>query len=152
MRRAKVSDLQRVQPPPGMGVLAGYLLAQPGRQNLLWPLLLASVPAFVFGLAEDLTKKVSVRTRLRVAVFSTGDEVVSPGSARSPSQLFDSNRFMLVAMLARLGCEVSDLGILGDDRLCSGTGPSPGRNDRGTVFRIRVRHGRGGCRGPRLAG
>ena len=35
---------------------------------------------------------------------------------RAPAQLFDSNRFMLMAMLARLGCEVSDLGILRDDR------------------------------------
>ncbi|HAL39428.1 MAG TPA: glycosyl transferase [Polaromonas sp.] len=46
------------------GMLAGYLLAQPSRQSLLWPLLLAGAPAFVFGLAEDLTKKVSVRARL----------------------------------------------------------------------------------------
>jgi molybdopterin molybdotransferase len=52
---------------------------------------------------------------VRVAVFSTGDEIVSPGSARGPSQLFDSNRFMLAAMLRRLGCAVGDLGILADD-------------------------------------
>jgi molybdopterin molybdotransferase len=49
-------------------------------------------------------------------VFSTGNELVSPGSQRAASQLFDSNRFMLAAMLARLGCEVSDLGIIGDER------------------------------------
>jgi len=49
-------------------------------------------------------------------VFSTGDELVSPGEPRAAAQLFDSNRFMLMAMLARLGCEVSDLGILRDDR------------------------------------
>jgi molybdopterin molybdotransferase len=49
-------------------------------------------------------------------VFSTGDELVSPGAPRGAAQLFDSNRFMLMAMLARLGCEVSDLGILRDDR------------------------------------
>ncbi|HEY2210356.1 MAG TPA: molybdopterin molybdotransferase MoeA, partial [Bradyrhizobium sp.] len=53
---------------------------------------------------------------IRVAVFSTGNELVSPGAPREAAQLFDSNRFMLMAMLARLGCEVSDLGILGDDR------------------------------------
>ena len=64
-----------------------------------------------FGLTQ-----VDVRRRIRVAVFSTGDELVSPGKARLPAQLFDSNRFMLMAMLARLGCEVSDLGILRDDR------------------------------------
>ena len=55
-----------------------------------------------------------VRRRLRVAVFSTGNEIVAPGAARGPTQLFDSNRFMLAAMLARLGCEVEDLGILPD--------------------------------------
>jgi molybdopterin molybdotransferase len=60
--------------------------------------------------------QLEVRRRIRVAVFSTGNEVVSPGGARGPAQLFDSNRFMLMAMLARLGCEVSDLGILCDDR------------------------------------
>jgi len=40
---------------------------------------------------------------------------VSPGAGRGPVQLFDSNRFMLLAMLGRLGCEVDDLGILRDD-------------------------------------
>lgn len=60
--------------------------------------------------------RLEVRRRIRVAVFSTGNEVVSPGGARETAQLFDSNRFMLMAMLARLGCDVSDLGILSDDR------------------------------------
>ena len=58
---------------------------------------------------------VELRRRIRVAVFSTGDEIVAPGEARGPTQLFDSNRFMLMAMLARLGCETTDLGILADD-------------------------------------
>ena len=49
-------------------------------------------------------------------MFSTGNELVSPGENRAAAQLFDSNRFMLVAMLRRLGCEVSDLGILRDER------------------------------------
>jgi molybdopterin molybdotransferase len=57
-----------------------------------------------------------VRRRLRVAVFSTGNEIVAPGALRGTTQLFDSNRFMLAAMLARLGCEVDDLGILPDDQ------------------------------------
>jgi molybdopterin molybdotransferase len=56
-----------------------------------------------------------VTRRVRVAVFSTGNELVSPGTPRAAAQLFDSNRFMLMAMLARLGCEVSDLGIVSDD-------------------------------------
>jgi molybdopterin molybdotransferase len=59
--------------------------------------------------------RLEVRRRLRVAVFSTGNEIVSPGTPRGPVQLFDSNRFMLLAMLGRLGCDVDDLGILRDD-------------------------------------
>jgi molybdopterin molybdotransferase len=64
-----------------------------------------------FGLTQ-----VDVVRRIRVAVFSTGDELVSPGKPRAASQLYDSNRFMLMAMLRRLGCEVSDAGIFRDER------------------------------------
>ncbi len=59
---------------------------------------------------------IEARRRVRVAVFSNGDEIVEPGMDRASSQLFDSNRFMLLAMLRRIGCEVTDLGILPDDR------------------------------------
>src|SRR3569623_726480 len=52
----------------------------------------------------------------RVAVFSTGNDVSAPGEERTASQLFDSNRTMLNALLGRLVCEVIDLGILRDDR------------------------------------
>ena len=64
-----------------------------------------------FGLTQ-----LDVVRRLRIAVFSTGNELAPPGETRAAAQLFDSNRFMLMAMLTRLGCEVSDLGILRDDR------------------------------------
>ena len=77
--------------------------------------------AAAFGLTE-----IDVTRRIRVAVFSTGNELVSPGGPRQPAQLFDSNRFMLMAMLARLGCEVSDLGILRDDRASLARGPEAG--------------------------
>jgi len=56
-----------------------------------------------------------VRPLLRVGVFSTGDELASPGSALGPAQTFDSNRFTLMAMLACLPVQVTDLGILPDD-------------------------------------
>ena len=46
------------------GVLVGYQFADDSRQSLLWPLILAGIPAFAFGLLEDLTKRVSVRARL----------------------------------------------------------------------------------------
>ncbi|MGV8804897.1 MAG: MraY family glycosyltransferase [Polaromonas sp.] len=46
------------------GIVAGYLLAHPDRQSLLGPLVVAGIPAFGFGLLEDVTKRVSVRTRL----------------------------------------------------------------------------------------
>jgi molybdopterin molybdotransferase len=67
--------------------------------------------AAAFGLTQ-----LDVIRRIRVAIFSTGNELVSPGEPREAPQLFDSNRFMLMAMLRRLGCEVSDLGILRDER------------------------------------
>jgi molybdopterin molybdotransferase len=93
--------------PAGEDIPAGSAALAKGRRLLPQDVALAAA----FGLAE-----VEVRRRIRVAVFSTGNELVSPGGARGPAQLFDSNRFMLMAMLARLGCEVSDLGILRDDR------------------------------------
>jgi molybdopterin molybdotransferase len=57
---------------------------------------------------------VAVRRKLRVAVFSTGDEIVSPGEPLGHAKIYDSNRFMLQALLRRLACEVTDLGILPD--------------------------------------
>jgi molybdopterin molybdotransferase len=82
--------------------------------------------AAAFGLTH-----IEVIRRIRVAVFSTGNELVSPGAARASAQLFDSNRFMLSAMLVRLGCEVSDLGILRDDSaaLAEGLKKVAGRHD-----------------------
>jgi molybdopterin molybdotransferase len=58
---------------------------------------------------------VPVRKPLRVAVFSTGDEVVSPGEPLGRAKLYDANRFMLQAMLRGLGCRPTDLGILADE-------------------------------------
>ena len=58
---------------------------------------------------------VKVRRRLRVAIFSTGDEIVEPGSARASAAVFDANRYLLAEMLDRLGCAVTDLGIRADD-------------------------------------
>ena len=46
------------------GIVAGYLMTHPGEKTLLGPLIVAGIPAFAFGLLEDVTKRVSVRTRL----------------------------------------------------------------------------------------
>ena len=57
-----------------------------------------------------------VSRRLRVALFSTGDELQEPGQAPKPGCIYDSNRYAVGALLQGLGCRVSDLGILPDDR------------------------------------
>jgi molybdopterin molybdotransferase len=93
--------------PAGEDIAVGSSALKTGRRLLPQDVALAAA----FGLTH-----VDVTRRIRVAVFSTGNELVSPGSERAAAQLFDSNRFMLTAMLKRLGCEVSDLGILRDDR------------------------------------
>jgi molybdopterin molybdotransferase len=59
--------------------------------------------------------RLAVRRRLRVAVFSTGDELAEPGAPLRLGAIHDSNRVLLVALLRRLGAEVDDLGILRDD-------------------------------------
>ena len=61
------------------------------------------------GLAE-----IAVLRRLKVAVFSTGDELVAPGQSLPAGHLYDSNRYVLQAMLQRLGVAVLDLGLLPD--------------------------------------
>jgi molybdopterin molybdotransferase len=55
-----------------------------------------------------------VYRKLRAAVFSTGDEVREPGTALDEGCIFDTNRYALMGMLERLGCAVTDLGILPD--------------------------------------
>jgi molybdopterin molybdotransferase len=93
--------------PAGEDIPLGHVALKVGQR--LRPQDVALVAAF--GLT-----KIVVSRRIRVAVFSTGNELVSPGEERAAAQLFDSNRFMLMAMLARLGCEVADFGILRDER------------------------------------
>jgi molybdopterin molybdotransferase len=73
------------------------------------------------GLAASMGfAELPVTPRVRVALFSTGDELVMPGSVASealpPGAIYNSNRFFLRALLRRLGAEVSDLGIVPDRR------------------------------------
>ncbi len=57
----------------------------------------------------------TVRRRIRVALFSTGDEIVEPGTKLPRAALYDSNRYLLSGLIARMGAEITDLGILSDD-------------------------------------
>src|SRR6185437_7416249 len=67
------------------------------------------------GLAASLgLTAIAVYRRLRVALFSTGDELREPGEALPLGAIFDANRYTLQALLTGLGCTVSDLGILPD--------------------------------------
>jgi molybdopterin molybdotransferase len=89
----------------GEDVRAGAVILPAGRRLAAAHLALAA--------AVGLTR-LSVRRRVRVAMFSTGDEIVEPGSDRPQPALFDSNRYLLDGLLAQLGAEVTDLGILAD--------------------------------------
>lgn len=60
-------------------------------------------------------REVLVSTRLKVGLFSTGDELREPGSDLEPGAIYDSNRYTIHALLTGLGCDVDDLGILPDD-------------------------------------
>ncbi len=92
--------------PAGEDLMAGTLALGAGRT--------LSPETIALAAALGVTR-LKVHRRVRVAVFSTGNEIVSPGQPLGPAQLYDSNRFTLQALLRRLGAEVTDLGILRDE-------------------------------------
>jgi molybdopterin molybdotransferase len=73
-----------------------------------------SVQHVALAAALGLTK-LNVRRRVRVALFSTGDEIVEPGGALPRAALYDSNRYLLAGLIGRFNAELTDLGILSDD-------------------------------------
>jgi molybdopterin molybdotransferase len=87
-------------------VRAGALLLPAGRR--------LSAQHVALAAAVGLTQ-LPVRRRIRVAVLSTGDEIVEPGTPRPSAALFDANRYLLAGLIAGLGAQGSDLGIVPDD-------------------------------------
>ena len=68
------------------------------------------------GLAASLgLETLKTRRPLRVAYFSTGDEILSPGEAPREGAVYDSNRYTIFGLLSRLGCQVIDMGVVRDD-------------------------------------
>jgi molybdopterin molybdotransferase len=90
----------------GEDVRAGSVVLPAGRRLLAQDVALAA--------AVGLTA-LDVFRRVRVAVFSTGDEIVEPGTPRPGPALFDANRYLLAGLIERLGGAPTDLGILHDD-------------------------------------
>lgn len=106
--------IRLTQPPaPGDNIrLAGEDLAQ-GMAALHAGRRL--IPADIGLLASLGQAEVSVRRRLRVAVFSTGDEVLTLGQPWQAGSIYDSNRYSLLAALRQLGIQTRDLGIVPDN-------------------------------------
>jgi molybdopterin molybdotransferase len=90
----------------GEDMRAGAVALPAGRRIAVQHVALAAA----LGLTE-----LTVRRRVRVALFSTGDEIVEPGSTLPRAALYDSNRYLLAGLISRFGAEVTDLGILGDE-------------------------------------
>lgn len=75
-------------------------------------------PAEMGLLASLGFSEVGVYRKLRVALFSTGDELQQPGSPLAAGQIYDSNRYSLFGMLGELGVEIIDMGSIRDDKAC----------------------------------
>ncbi|GEN22313.1 hypothetical protein HCU01_02620 [Halomonas cupida] len=110
--RALVKDADRVCVGQnirraGEDIAAGEVVVVAGRR----------LDAAALGMLASLgVAEVSVRRQPRVAIFSTGDEVMAPGGERTEACIYDANRFSLMGLLQEQGAEVIDLGIIDDDR------------------------------------
>jgi molybdopterin molybdotransferase len=117
IQEAVTAEGRRIAIPPGQEAgqnrrLAGEDLRK-GKPALYAGRMLR--PADIGLIASLGIGEVSVRRKLKVAFFSTGDELVSVGKKLKAGEVYDSNRYTLWGMLQRLGCEVIDLGVVHDD-------------------------------------
>jgi molybdopterin molybdotransferase len=111
------ADQDKVAIPAGQR--AGQNLRRAGEDLALGGIALAAGkrcgPAELGLIASLGIAEVAVRRRLRVAFFSTGDELASIGKPLAPGEVYDSNRYTLFGALSRLGCELLDMGVVRDD-------------------------------------
>ncbi|MBT3308571.1 MAG: molybdopterin molybdotransferase MoeA [Gammaproteobacteria bacterium] len=91
----------------GEDMREGEAVLQPGKQ--LGSAELGMIASLGYG-------SVKVKKRIKVAFFSTGDELCSAGEALGDGQIYDSNRYTVFSMLSELGVELIDLGIIRDKR------------------------------------
>jgi molybdopterin molybdotransferase len=101
----KIGDNRRFA---GEDLMVGSIALQKG--ELLSPAALGLLASLNIG-------EVTVFRKLKVAYFSTGDEVLSLGDAPREGAIFDSNRYTVFGMLRRWGCDVMDMGVVRDDPL-----------------------------------
>ncbi|MGH6924239.1 MAG: molybdopterin molybdotransferase MoeA [Propylenella sp.] len=90
----------------GEDLAEGAVIAEPGMRLR---------PQEIAAIASTGTDGVAVYRRLRVAIVSTGDEIVRPGTPLDEGQVYDSNHVLLATLLATVDCVVTDAGILPDD-------------------------------------
>ena len=111
-------DGDRVRVPPG--IVAGQHVRQAGEDLAAGAIVVPRgrrlMPAEMGLLASLGVTELEVYRRLRVAYFSTGDEIRAPGAPFAPGLVYDSNRFTMHGMLGRLGVDIVDLGIVPDRR------------------------------------
>ncbi|HXT05295.1 MAG TPA: gephyrin-like molybdotransferase Glp, partial [Casimicrobiaceae bacterium] len=110
--------------PTGVAVAAGAVTKAGQNRRFAGEDLKRGAPVFRAGqpvrpaelgmLASLGIGEVSVYRRLRVAFFSTGDELRSVGQPLATGEIYDSNRYTLYGMLKRLGCEIIDMGVVAD--------------------------------------
>ncbi|WP_305370719.1 bifunctional molybdopterin-guanine dinucleotide biosynthesis adaptor protein MobB/molybdopterin molybdotransferase MoeA [Photobacterium leiognathi] len=100
-------------------IKAGQNVRQAGEDLALGQVAVAAgttITAPELGMVASLgIDKITINKPIRVAIFSTGDEVQQPGEQQKPNCIYDSNRYTLYALLTKLGCDVVDLGIIDDN-------------------------------------
>ncbi|KJG36311.1 molybdopterin-guanine dinucleotide biosynthesis protein MobB [Photobacterium angustum] len=100
-------------------IKAGQNVRQAGEDLALGQIAVAAgttITAPELGMVASLgIDKITINKPIRVAIFSTGDEVQQPGETQKQNCIYDSNRYTLYALLTNLGCEVIDLGIIDDN-------------------------------------